>query len=151
MFTFWMDIFPSICLAYSSTHLFLSRPTLVLCSVNSLLFSLLNLFSHLPFLSVIFIWCHLYHVEGMKLTVKPEYSYFEFLWFFGMCLFSCFVVVVKAEVKQSTCVNTQFNLQGTPCLPLPHKRSRDAASTDWGDEHLIAAHYSFIDPERMKG
>ena len=34
---------------------------------------------------------------------------------------------------------------------LPRKRSPDGASTDWGAEHLIAAHYSFIDPERMKG
>jgi len=34
---------------------------------------------------------------------------------------------------------------------LPRKRSPDGASTDWGGEHLIAAHYSFIDPERMKG
>ena len=34
---------------------------------------------------------------------------------------------------------------------LPRKRSPDGASTDWGGEHLIAAHYLFIDPERMKG
>jgi len=34
---------------------------------------------------------------------------------------------------------------------LPRKRSPDGASTDWGGEHLIAAHYSFVDPERMKG
>jgi len=46
---------------------------------------------------------------------------------------------------------TQFNLQRTPCLPLPRKRSSDGASTDWGGEHLISAYYSFIDPERMKG
>jgi len=36
-------------------------------------------------------------------------------------------------------------------VPLPRKRSLDGASTDWGGEHLIAAHYSFIDPETMKG
>jgi len=46
---------------------------------------------------------------------------------------------------------TQFNLQGTPCPPLPRKRSPDGATTDWGSEHLIAAHYSFINPERTKG
>ena len=34
---------------------------------------------------------------------------------------------------------------------LPRKRSPDGATTDWGGKHLIAAHYSFIDPERMKG
>jgi len=46
--------------------------------------------------------------------------------------------------------HTAFNLQRTPCLPLPYKRSPDGASTKCGGEHLIAAHYSFIDPERMK-
>jgi len=44
-----------------------------------------------------------------------------------------------------------FNLQRTPCLPLPRKRSPDGASTKCGGEHLVAAHYSFIDLERMKG
>ena len=34
---------------------------------------------------------------------------------------------------------TQFNLQKTPCLPLPRKRSPNGASTDWSGEHLIAA------------
>jgi len=42
-------------------------------------------------------------------------------------------------------------LQSTPCLPLIRKSSPDGASTECGGEHLIAAHYSFIDPERMKG
>jgi len=43
--------------------------------------------------------------------------------------------------------HTAFNLQRTPCLPLPRKRSPDGASTECGGEHLIAAHYSFIYPE----
>ena len=47
--------------------------------------------------------------------------------------------------------HTTFNLERTPCQPLPRKRSRDGASTEYGGGHLIAAHYSFIDPERMKG
>jgi len=34
---------------------------------------------------------------------------------------------------------------------FPRKRSPDGASAECGGEHLIAAHYSFIDPERMKG
>ena len=34
---------------------------------------------------------------------------------------------------------------------LPSKHSPDGASTDLDGEHLIAAHNSFIDPERMKG
>ena len=47
--------------------------------------------------------------------------------------------------------HTAFNLQRTPCLPLPRKRSPDGGSTEYGGEHLNADHYSFIDPERMKG
>jgi len=47
--------------------------------------------------------------------------------------------------------HTDFNLQSTLYLPLPRKRSPDGVSTEYGGEHLIAAHYSFIDPERMKG
>jgi len=47
--------------------------------------------------------------------------------------------------------HTAFNLQRTPCQPLPRKRSPDGASTECGGEHIIAAHYSFIDAERMKG
>jgi len=46
---------------------------------------------------------------------------------------------------------TQFYLQITPCLPLPRKRSPDGATTDCGHRHLIAAYYSSINPERMKG
>ena len=33
---------------------------------------------------------------------------------------------------------------------LPRKRSPDGASTDWSGEHLIATHYSFIDPKGWK-
>jgi len=69
-------------------------------------------------------------------------------------------VKAKVKVKQSTCIapcmvqttfkrsgmeHTVFNLQRTPCLPP------DGASTECGGEHLIAAPYSFIDPDRMKG
>jgi len=46
---------------------------------------------------------------------------------------------------------TQFYLQITPCLPFLHKHSPDGASTECGGEHIIASHYSFIDPDRMKG
>ena len=45
----------------------------------------------------------------------------------------------------------QFYLQITPYLTLPRKRSPDVATTDCGGRHIIAAYYSFIDPERMKG
>jgi len=46
---------------------------------------------------------------------------------------------------------TQCYLQITPYLPLPCKHSPDGASPDWGCGHLIAAYYSFIYLERMKG
>jgi len=32
-----------------------------------------------------------------------------------------------------------------------HSGSPDGAATDCGDKHLVAAYYSFINPERMKG
>jgi len=47
--------------------------------------------------------------------------------------------------------HTASNLQRTPCQPLHHKLSPDGASTECGGGHLIAADYSFIDPEMMKG
>ena len=40
----------------------------------------------------------------------------------------------------------------TPHLPLPRiEHSPDGATTDSDNSSLIAASYSFIDPERMKG
>jgi len=58
---------------------------------------------------------------------------------------------IQATLKRSGMDHTAFNLQRTPCQHLPHKRSPDGASTERGGGHLIAAHYSFIDPEKMKG
>ena len=58
--------------------------------------------------------------------------------------------MVQTTLKRSGMDHTAFNLQRTPCLPLPRKRSPDGASTECG-EHLITAHYSFIDPGRLKG
>jgi len=58
--------------------------------------------------------------------------------------------MAQTTLKRSGMDHTAFNLQSTPCQPLPRKRSPDGASTKCG-EHLIAAHYSFIDRERMKG
>ena len=58
---------------------------------------------------------------------------------------------IQTTLKRSGRDHTAFNLQRTPCLPLPRKRSPDGDSTECGGGHLIAAHYSFIDPERMKG
>jgi len=48
-------------------------------------------------------------------------------------------------------MDQQFYLQITPCMPFLRKRSPDGAFTECGGEHLIAAHYSFIDPKRMEG
>jgi len=64
------------------------------------------------------------------------------------CIVPC---IVQTTLKRSDMDHTAFNLQRTPCLPLPRKRSPDGASTECDGEHLIAAHYSFIDPERIKG
>jgi len=78
---------------------------------------------------------------------------------------SCYQFLGKVKkVKPSICIAcfrnhlkcaqtwiTQFYLQTTPCLPLSRKCSPDGASTDGGGKHLIAAYYSFIDPEMMKG
>jgi len=58
---------------------------------------------------------------------------------------------IQTTLKRSGMDHTAFNLQRTPCQPLPRKRSPDGAFTECGGRHLIAAHYSFIDPERMKG
>ena len=44
----------------------------------------------------------------------------------------------------------QYTSSARPVFAL-RKHSPDGASTKCGGEHLIAAHYSFIDPEKMKG
>jgi len=46
---------------------------------------------------------------------------------------------------------TQFYLQITPCLTFLCKHSPDGATANVGGRHPIAAYYSFIDPEGMKG
>ena len=57
---------------------------------------------------------------------------------------------IQTTLKRSGMDHTAFNLQRTPCQPLPRKRSPDGASTECGGGHLIAAHYSFIDPRGSK-
>jgi len=64
-------------------------------------------------------------------------------------LYSAFIVVPHTQGAQVRI--TQCYLQITPYLPLPRKHSPDGASQDGGCGHLIAAYYSFIYPERMKG
>jgi len=60
-------------------------------------------------------------------------------------------LMVQTTLKRSGMDHTAFNLQRTSCLSLSRKRSPDGASTECGGDHLIATHYSFIDPEKMKG
>ena len=80
-----------------------------------------------------------------------------FGWLYGACKAEkaehlyCALHGIQTTLKRSGMDHTAFNLQITPCQPLPRKRSPDGASTECGGGHLIAAHYSFIDPERMKG
>jgi len=66
-----------------------------------------------------------------------------------MDLYSAFIEVPHTQGAQVQI--TQCYLQITLYLPLPRKQSPDGASPDWGCGHLIAAYYSFIYPERMKG
>ena len=57
---------------------------------------------------------------------------------------------IQTTLKRSGMDHTV--LPATNTMPaLPRKRSPDGTTTDWGGGHLIAAYYSFIDPERMKG
>ena len=48
---------------------------------------------------------------------------------------------IQTTLKRSGMDHTAFNLQRTPCQPLPRKRSPDGASTECGGGHLIATHY----------
>ena len=44
--------------------------------------------------------------------------------------------MVQTTLKRLGIDHTAFNLQRTPCLPLPCERSPDGASTECGGEHL---------------
>ena len=70
------------------------------------------------------------------------------------CIITILIIMVKVKVRglysafivvpHTQAWITQFYLQITPCIPLPHKRSPDGASLDWGYGHLIAVYYSII-------
>jgi len=47
--------------------------------------------------------------------------------------------------------HTAFTLQSRHTRLSIRKHSPDGSTMDSGSNHLIAAYYSFIDPERMKG
>jgi len=48
-------------------------------------------------------------------------------------------------------VHTAFTLQSRHTRLSPRKHSPDGGIMASGSNHLLAAYYSFIDPERMKG
>ena len=75
------------------------------------------------------------HCKGKKVKEADLYS----------------AVIVVPHTQGARVWITQCYLQFIPYLPLPRKHSPDDASPDWGCGHLIAAYYSFIYPERMKG
>jgi len=66
-------------------------------------------------------------------------------------IYTCIAFIVVPHTQGAQVRITQCYLQITPCLPLPRKHSPDGASPDWGCGHQIAAYYSFIYPEMMKG
>ena len=63
-------------------------------------------------------------------------------------LYSSFIqrLVSKRSDMDHTVLPANYTMPPFIC-----KRSPDGASTECGGERLIAAHYSFTDPERMKG
>ena len=60
-------------------------------------------------------------------------------------------ILVRTHTLKALRHGSQFYLQPTPCLPFLRKRSPDGTAPNWGSRHRIAAYYSFIDPEGMKG
>ena len=67
-------------------------------------------------------------------------------------LYSAFIqrLVSRRSNMDHTVLPANYTMPGS-CLPFLRKRSTDGSSTKCGGEHLIVAHYLFIDPERMKG
>ena len=61
-------------------------------------------------------------------------------------LYCAFYIICISQSAQAWI--TQFYLQIHPFLRM---RSPDGATSNWGKRHLIAAYYSSIDPEGMKG
>ena len=60
-------------------------------------------------------------------------------------------IVRTSPLKRSAMDHTGFTVQNTPCLPLPRSVHQAALPPTSSINHLIAAYYSFIKPERMKG
>jgi len=66
---------------------------------------------------------HFSTVVPLKVKVKVNLN---------TCIAPC---MVQTTLKRSGRDHTAFNLQRTPCLHLPRKRSPDGASTECGGEH----------------
>jgi len=65
-------------------------------------------------------------------------------------------IMLLSMVTSCNCCNLQQVFIGavesnTPCQPFLRKRSPDGATPNWGRRHPVAAYYSSIDPEGMKG
>jgi len=63
-------------------------------------------------------------------------------------LYSAFYILCISQSAQAWITVLPAN---APCLPFLRMRSPDGATSNWGKRHLIAAYYSSIDPEGMKG
>ena len=65
----------------------------------------------------------------------------------GSVLYSAFIYYVYLKALRHG--SHSFTCKYT--IPAFRMRSPDGATCNWGKRHLIAAYYSSIDPERMKG
>jgi len=62
------------------------------------------------------------------------------------CIALC---TVQTTLKRPGMDHTAFNLQRTPCQPLPRKRSPDGAPTECGSELQPTTHLSTREDEKL--
>ena len=67
----------------------------------------------------------------------------------GQLLSSVWLLQSCSRALRHSDMDLSFTCKCHQCLPLPRKRSPDVDSPDWGCG--IAAYYSFIHPQKMKG
>jgi len=61
------------------------------------------------------------------------------------------IVALGTTIAQRACMDHTVLPANTPRLSFLRMRSPDGATSNWGKRHLIAAYYSSIDTEVMKG